>query len=192
MCGSCSSPIWSHVYQLVQAQTSSCHGMSVGHVKEVSSCIKSWLELSIETLSTSVRDHSTYPSPKGWAPSHLGVRRGRRPPQCWGGSHMELTWYGGCVCVPLRYRTFINNILMWRSHRSPGFLVSQEAFWNCDDASGRLTKSSVSVLQTSLQLAKHCLFDREKEEKKEKEKKTQYLLSKMELAYIAFMSSAFA
>lgn len=73
--------------------------------------------------------------------------------------------------LPLRYRTFINNILMWRSHRSPGFLASQEVFWNCDDASGRLMKSSVSSLQMSLQLAKHCLFDREKEEKKEKEKR---------------------
>lgn len=48
--------------------------------------------------------------------------------------------YGILGGFPLRYRTLINNILMWRSHRSPGFLVSQEAFWNCDDASGRLTK----------------------------------------------------
>ena len=70
--------------------------------------------------------------------------------------------YGACVILggfPLRYRMFINNILMWRSHRSPGFLVSQEALWNCDGASGRLTKSSVLGLQTNLQLAKHCLFD---------------------------------
>lgn len=70
--------------------------------------------------------------------------------------------YGAYVIpagFPLRYRTFINNNLMWRSRRSPGFLVSQEAFWNCDGASGRLMKSSVLGLQMNLQLATHCLFD---------------------------------
>lgn len=59
---------------------------------------------------------------------------------------------------------------MGRSHRSPAFLVSQEAFWNCDDPPGRLTDSLVLGLQVSWQLTKYCLFDWEEEGNKDKEK----------------------
>lgn len=50
-------------------------------------------------------------------------------------------------------------------------------------------KSPFLGLQTSLQSAKHCLFNREF--KKKENKTPQYLLSKIELDYTTFMSYVF-
>jgi len=106
-------------------------------VKEVSSYIKSWLELSIDTLSPR-KGPFNQPQPKRLGSITLRSKEREETPTV-----LSKEPYGAYVILrgfPLRYRMLINNNLMWRSHRSLGFLVSQEPFWNCGDAAGRCTK----------------------------------------------------
>lgn len=62
-------------------------------VKGLSSLAKSYVELSTEPLSTSVRDHSTDPSPRV---GPIAPRSKEREDTDASRSYMELTYWVGC------------------------------------------------------------------------------------------------
>lgn len=117
-CGSCYSSIWSCLsWSEHRHHPSFYHGMSVD--VKVSSCVKSWLDLDIDISSTFIRDVSTSCSPKV-SPGLMALRSKER-------ESITTVWceepYGACAILggfPLRYTTFINNILIRRSDRNPG------------------------------------------------------------------------